>query len=118
MHKYIKYKKIIFIVLRTEGDFVQEVWLITSENKSKAETAVKQDDLVSRASIMIKAPSSLDIKEDGYFLIIEGSEEAIKKAEELLKDLGKKYENKEKVLAIVEEQENKATEGFGKILGF
>jgi len=97
---------------------VQEVWLVSAENKNKAEMAVKQDDIVSRASIVIKAPSSLDIKEDGYFLIIEGTEEVIKRADELLKDLGKKYEDKEKVLAVVKEQEDKATEGFGNILGF
>lgn len=97
---------------------MQEVWLVSAENKNKAEMAVKQDDIVSRASIVIKAPSSLDIKEDGYFLIIEGTEEVIKRADELLKDLGKKYEDKEKVLAVVKEQEDKATEGFGNILGF
>jgi len=97
---------------------VQEVWLVSAENKNKAEMTVKQDDMVSRASIVIKAPSSLDIKEDGYFLIIEGTEEVIKRADELLKDLGKKYEDKEKVLAVVKEQEDKATEGFGNILGF
>ncbi len=97
---------------------MQEVWLVSAENKNKAEMAVKQDDMVSRASIVIKAPSSLDIKEDGYFLIIEGTEEVIKRADELLKDLGKKYEDKEKVLAVVKEQEDKATEGFGNILGF
>ncbi len=97
---------------------MQEVWLVSAENKNKAEMAVKQDNMVSRASIVIKAPSSLDIKEDGYFLIIEGTEEVIKRADELLKDLGKKYEDKEKVLAVVKEQEDKATEGFGNILGF
>ena len=97
---------------------MKEVWLIQSGNKNKAEMAVKQDELVSRGSITIKVPSALDIRESGYFLIIEAPEESIKKAEGLLKDLGKKYEGREKVLKKLKEQEDRAVEGFGSVLGF
>ena len=72
---------------------MKEIFLVSNENKAKAEEAVKKDDLVSRSSIITRSAASLGIEEDGYFIIIDGSEEAIKKAEELLKELAKKYDN-------------------------
>lgn len=96
---------------------VKEVFLVSSENKSKAEDALRKDDLVSRQSIAVRSAPHLDIKEDGYFIIVDGSEEAIKKAHELLDQLAKKYEHKNKVIAKLKEQEDKAIEGFGNILG-
>ncbi len=96
---------------------VKEVFLVPSENKSKAEDALRKDDLISRQSIIVRSAPHLDIDEDGYFIIIDGSEEAVKKAHALLDKLAKKYEPKEKVLAKVEEQESAAIEGFGNILG-
>ena len=96
---------------------MKEVFLVLAENKDKAENALRTDDLVSRQSIVVRSAPHLDINEEGYFIIIDGSEAAIKKAHELLDKLAKRYEQKEKVLAKVEEQENAAIEGFGNILG-
>ena len=96
---------------------MKEIFLVSSENKSKAEEVVKKDDLVSRSSIALRSAAALGIDEDGYFIIIDGSEEAIKKAEELLKELAKKYDKKEQVEARMSEQEDSAIEGFGNILG-
>ena len=96
---------------------MQEVFIVDSENKSKAEELLKNDDLVSRGSIAIKSPASIDIKEGGYFFVLDASEETIKRAEDLLKDIGKKYKEKEKVINKIKEQEDKAAEGFGNILG-
>ena len=96
---------------------MKEVFLVSSENKSKAEDAIKKDDTVSRASIVTRSAASLGIEEDGYFIIIDGSEEAVKKAGELLKDLAKKYDKKDEVEAKLSEQEDSAIEGFGNILG-
>ena len=96
---------------------MKEVFLVLAENKDKAEQALRSDDLVSRQSIIVRSAPHLDIDEEGYFIIIDGSEEAVKKAHELLDKLAKRYEHKEKVLAKVEEQEDKAIEGFGNILG-
>lgn len=93
------------------------VYLIKSENKNKAEIALKTDEIVNRGSITIKEPSSLDIEEDGVFFILDASEAALKRAEELLKDFGTKYKHGEKVIKAVEEQENAAMSGFGNILG-
>ena len=94
----------------------KEVFLVKSENKMKAEDAVKKDDIVSRSSITIKAPASLDIKEEGYFLVIDALPETLKRAEGLLKGLAEKYKDKDAVIKRIEEQENKAIEGFGNIL--
>jgi len=96
---------------------MKEIFLVSNENKAKADEAVKKDDLVSRSSIITRSAASLGIEKDGYFIIIDGSEEAIKKAEELLKDLAKKYEKKEEVEEKMKNQEDSAIEGFGNILG-
>ena len=96
---------------------MKKIFLVSNENKAKAEEAIKKDDLVSRSSIVIRSASSLGIEEEGYFIVIDGKEEAVKKAEELLKDLAKKYEKKEEVEKKMKEQEESAIEGFGNILG-
>jgi hypothetical protein len=96
---------------------MKEVFLIKSENKIKAEDALKNDDLVSRGSISLKSPDSLGLEEEGYFVIIDTSEEGIKKAEELLKPFGSKYEKKDDVLKKLQDQEDSAIQGFGNILG-
>ena len=98
-------------------NMVKEVFLVSKDNKSKAEDVLKKDDVISRGSITLKEASSLGIEKEGYFIIIDVSEEAMKKAEELLKDLAKKYEKKDEVLAKIQEQEDSAIQGFGNILG-
>lgn len=96
---------------------MREVWLVSSANRAKAEGALKADDLVSRQSIVIRTASSLEIDEEGYFIIIDGSEQALQRADELLKEIAEKYKNKEAVLARYDEQETAAISGFGFIIG-
>jgi hypothetical protein len=96
---------------------MREVFLVPSENKSKAEELLKKDDDISRGSITLKSPGSLEMEEDGYFIILDASEERIKKAEHLLHGIAKKYSHPKKVLDKVDEQEDSAIEGFGNILG-
>ena len=96
---------------------MKEVFLVSSENKNKAEMELKKDDLVSRGSITIRAAASLGIEEDGYFIVVDAPEEALKRAEGVMKELGKKYKDGKKVLEKIEEQEDSAAEGFGNILG-
>ena len=91
--------------------------LVKAENKIKAEDIVKKDDIVNRGSITIKQPASLGFKEDGFFLVIDAQPEAIKHAEKLLKGVAEKYKNKEEVLKKIKEEEDKAIEGLGNILG-
>jgi len=92
------------------------------ENKDKVECLIKQDDLINRQSIIIRSADSLDINDkfkNGYFLLIDGNDEAIKKADKLLKDLSERVVNKneERIISKIKEEEEKAIEGFGGILG-
>ena len=66
---------------------MKEVFLVSSENKNKAEMELKKDDLVSRGSITIRAAASLGIEEDGYFIVVDAPEEALKRAEGVMKEL-------------------------------
>ena len=96
---------------------MKEVFLVKQEDKNKAERMLKQDEQISRGSITIKEPASLEIKEEGYFIVLDADEEDLKKAEELLKEIATKYDDKDKVLQKIREQEDSATEGLGNILG-
>lgn len=80
---------------------------------------IKKDDLVSRQSIWTRDAKSLGKEGDNIFLKIEGSEEAIKKAEEILKGKAKKLEGKEMEEVNIKfvEDEEKASEGMGFIFG-
>jgi uncharacterized protein (DUF2164 family) len=87
------------------------------ENGKKLEEKLKKDDLVSGASIKIRDASIAN--KDGFYFYLEGTEDRIKKARELAKDLSSEIdgEEKEKVKKILKEEEENAIEGFGAILG-
>ncbi len=96
---------------------MREVFLVDGDNKSKAEDLLRKDDEIGRGSITLKSAGSLEMEEDGYFIILDASEERIKKAETLLKGIAQKYAHQKKVLEKFDEQEDAAIEGFGNILG-
>ncbi len=96
---------------------MKAVYLASAANERKAEEALKKDDLVSRGSITVRLASSLDMKEEGYFIVLDASEEALKRAEELLKGLAARYKNAGEVLKRLQEQEESAIVGFGNIMG-
>lgn len=96
---------------------MKEVFFVKSENRSKAEELIKKDDLISRGSITIKEAKSMGTDKEGYFIILDTSDEGIKKAEDLLKDIAEKYEKRDEILSKIKEQEDSAIEGLGSILG-
>jgi hypothetical protein len=96
---------------------MREVWLVKPDQKSKAEDALKKDDLVSRQSIFIRSAGALGFSDEGFFIIIDGSDHALKVAEGLLKGMAEKYVKKEKVLQEFDSQEAKTSEAFGFIIG-
>lgn len=98
---------------------MKAVFFIPSENYSKVKNEVYGDELISRQTINFRESRSLGFDKDGYYLEIEGSDEARKKAKELVGDKGKELEGKEKeeVLAKISEQEESAAQGFGSIFG-
>ena len=90
---------------------MQRVFEVSKENKNKVENILKKDDLVSRQSITMR------IFDDNAYFLIEGEEEAIKRAEELLKDLAKIAKNEQEIIKKIKEEEEQALVGFGSILG-
>jgi ribosomal protein L4 len=87
------------------------------ENSKELEEKLKKDDLVSGASIKVRDASI--VNKDGVYFYLEGTEDKIKKAKELAKNLAEEVlgEEKEKVVKILKEEEERAIEGFGAILG-
>jgi hypothetical protein len=93
------------------------IFEIKSDENGKINKIIK-DDLVSRQSILTRDSSSLGIDGDSSFLKIEGSEEGLKKAEELAKELEVKKLDEKKAKDInqkIEEQEDSAASGMGMI---
>jgi hypothetical protein len=87
------------------------------ENSKKLEEKLKKDDLVSGASIKVRDASILN--KDGVYFYLEGTEDKIIKAKELSLGLAEEVwgNEKENVIRILKEEEEKAIEGFGAILG-
>jgi len=88
-----------------------------SENFAKGKDALLTDDIVGRASLVFKEGSI--IGKDGYYCYLSGTEEQCKRALELVKELAEevKDEKKSQLINKIKEEEDKAIEGFGSILG-
>lgn len=95
------------------------ICFVKRENAKKAEEILKKDDICSRQSIGVRDASSLNIKEEGSFFIIDGTEEGINRCKELIKDFIEKIDESKLKEAEnkVKEEQDKATEGFGGIFG-
>ena len=93
------------------------IFELKSEDAGKINKIIKED-IVSRQSILTRDSSSLNLKGDFLYLKIEGSDEGIKKAEELAKEFEIKKLDKKKAKEINEkilEQEDSAASGMGMI---
>jgi hypothetical protein len=96
---------------------VYVIFEVKSEDIGKINKLIK-DDLVSRQSILTRDSSSLNMKGEVSFVKIEGSDEGLKKAEELAKELGLKKVDEKKAKEIndkILEQEDSAASGMGMI---
>ena len=79
-----------------------------------------RDDLVSRQSILTRDAAALGIDKDVFYMKIDGSEEGIKRAEELAKEFEfVKLDEKEaeEVNKKIKEEEESAADGMGMIFG-
>ena len=87
------------------------------ENSKKLEEILKKDDLVSGASIKVRDANI--VNKEGFYFYLEGTEDKIKKAKELSKNLAEEIsgEEKEKVVNLLKKEEEQAIEGFGAIIG-
>jgi len=90
--------------------------LVESKNLQKAKDLLMKDDVVSRASITWKEAKSFGFS-DGYYCYVTGTEEQIKKAVELSKEIAKEVKDKERetVISKIKEEHDRALEGFGAI---
>jgi len=87
----------------------KEVFVVPKEDKTKVQQRIREDDLISRQSLTFR-----EIGEK-FYLIVEGSEEAIERIE---KEFGlEKAEDKEKILEEIKKEEESAMQGFGSIFG-
>lgn len=93
------------------------VFIIEKENKEHIGELLNND-FVSRQSITIKDAKALGIEKEQSFVIIEGSEENIKKTREIFGQKGIKESNeKEEIYKKIKKEEEEAAEGFGAIFG-
>ena len=94
------------------------VILSIPKGKSGALGRIVQDDLVSRQTIAVREASGLGLEGDDTFVLIEGSDEALKKAVELLGDEGAAVERgKDDIYEKIKEAEEKVAEGLGLMFG-
>ena len=95
-----------------------EIFDVKKENEPKIAEILK-DDIVSRQSILMRDAKVFDLKDLGKLVLIEGDEKALKKAEELFTDVGKKLEGKEKedVYKKFKDEESEVLGGMGLVFG-
>jgi hypothetical protein len=93
------------------------IFEVKSEHVGKINILAK-DDLVSRQSILTRDSSSLDMKGDVSYVKVEGSNDGLKRAEELAKELEFKKLNEKMAKEVdekIKEQEDSAASGMGMI---
>lgn len=80
---------------------------------------LEEDDLVSRQTITIRNAKALGLDGDSTYIKIEGSQEAIERAVEMVEDndLGKKADDDEakEIYDKIAEEEESASQGMGMI---
>ena len=98
--------------------YLEVIYEIEKSNLQKVKDNLLKDDIVGRASVLFKDGSILGL-ENKYYCYISGIEEACKKSEELMKNLGKKLDEKKKehIIQKIKEEEYQAIQSFGGIFG-
>lgn len=81
--------------------------------------ALYEDDLVSRQSITVRDASAIDLDGDERYVLVEGSDDALEKAEELLGDDAEVLDedDAEEVFDAIKDAEQAGAEGMGAIFG-
>ncbi|MGA1821236.1 MAG: hypothetical protein ACMUIG_01760 [Thermoplasmatota archaeon] len=94
------------------------VLLSIPKGKSGALGRIVQDDLVSRQTIAVREASGLGMEGDDTYVLIEGSDQSLKKAVELLGDDGSTVvEGKEEIYTRIKKAEDEVAEGLGLMFG-
>lgn len=93
---------------------------VKSENARKAEEAIRKDfDLAAKQSLTIRDAKVLNIKQNGSFFFISGSDEGVKKCKELIKEFEEKVPDKDlkKAKEEMDKEADAAASGMGNIFG-
>ncbi len=95
------------------------LFYLEKDKFQKISDIVLKNDLLARQSVNFREAASLGLKETGYYLELDCSEEAAAEARKLLKDLAKELagKDKDKILDIIQKQDEAAQKGFGAIFG-
>jgi hypothetical protein len=80
---------------------------------------ILRDDLISRQSILVRDATALNIEKDVRYVLIEGTDDALKKAEELFTETGKKLEegDAKTIYDKIKSEESDVASGVGFIFG-
>lgn len=98
------------------GPFARPMPYQVFEANADAIAALEKDDVTSRQSIVVKDGATWDIK--GKVVIVEGTEDGVKKAEELVKAAGGSVSAKAAaVKAAVDAEADDSAGGVGFIFG-
>jgi hypothetical protein len=89
------------------------------KGKSAVLGKIVQDDLVSRQTIAVRDTASVGLDGEDTIILIEGSEESLSKAKEILGEDGSLLDSKEKkdVYERIKEAEDNVAEGLGLMFG-
>ncbi len=98
---------------------MQAIFFVPKESYEQVKNKMLADDLVSRQSINFRDNTSLGLDKEGYYIEIDGDKEALAKARELVNKSGKELKGKDKntILKVIKDQEEKSMQGFGSIFG-
>lgn len=95
------------------------VFFVQKEGFPGVKGKIYADDLLSRQSITVRDNSAIGVQKEGYYVLIDGTENAVAKAREMLKGAADELKGSaaEEVISAIEGQEENAAEGFGAIFG-
>ena len=94
------------------------VYAVKREHIGKIDEVLK-DDLVSRQSISVRDSDVFKLKDHGVFVLVEGSEAAMKRAVEIFSPIGARLEGEKKSMVYdrFKEEEGNVLGGMGLIFG-
>jgi len=101
------------------GGDVTMTYAVFKGRSQKDEEIFSKDDIVSRQSIRTYDLASLGLEGEGVVILVEGSEDAVRRAKELAKDKLEIIEDEEaeKIYEKIKELEDSVSMGVGAIFG-
>lgn len=93
------------------------VFEIRAKDRARYEEAV-QDDVLGRQSLTLRDAKQLGYTDrDTFFVLVEGTEQGLYRAETLLLEFARRAAKPEEILKQIKDEEDQAASGLGFILG-